>query len=69
MKKGNLVLTRRLHESIRISLDESIDPMTPIGEILDEIIITPVGFHGKQIKLIINANKNLSIMRTELIDL
>ena len=67
MKKGNLVLTRRLHESIIISLDKSIDPMTPIGEILDEIMITPVGIKGTQIKLFINANKKLSVMRAELI--
>lgn len=65
---GNLVLTRRLQESIKITLDESIDPMTPVGNILGEIMITPVEFHGKQIRLKINANKNLSVIRTELIE-
>ena len=68
MKNGNLILTRRLNESITISLKEHIDPMTPIGEILDVIMITPVGLHGNQIRLCINANRKISVMRTELLE-
>ena len=67
MKKGNLVLTRNVGQSISITPHESIDPMTPIGEIFDEILITPVRIQGGQIKIIINADRKLSIIRTELI--
>lgn len=68
MKKGNLVLTRHVGQSISITTNKNISPMTPIGEVLDEILITPVRIRGGQIKIIINADRNLSVMRTELID-
>ena len=66
MKKGSLTLSRRVNESVEITLNNDIDPTTPVGEILDKIIITPTKVEGNSVKINFQANKSLSISRTEL---
>ena len=63
-----LILKRRVGERIRIELDPRVDRATPAGELFEgkgiEIVVTAV--HGLHVKLGIDADLRLVILRAEL---
>ena len=54
MEKGNLIITRRIGESLII------------GE--DEIEVSVIGIKGNQVRLSIRADKSTSVHRSEIYD-
>lgn len=65
---GCLVVGRRINESVTLKLDENIDPKTPVGDVFGEIEVNLTEISHHQIKLMIRASKNISIVRTELLN-
>jgi sRNA-binding carbon storage regulator CsrA len=63
-----LILTRRPGEGLTIRLDPSVDPATPIGELLggDELRIRVTSRRGDQVRLAIDAPAELLILRDEI---
>ena len=64
--KGKLVIARGSNDSFILRLSDRIDPTTPISEVFDEIKITLGDICPSQVKLLIEADKSISIIRTEL---
>ena len=64
-----LILTRRPGEGLTIRLDPSIDPSTPIGEILGQagIHVRVVAGRSNQVRVGIDAPAELVILRDELV--
>jgi len=64
-----LTFTRKKGESIILSLDPSIDPNIPIGQVLQgriQIKIDRTGIHSTKIS--IDAPRAIQVMRDELIE-
>ena len=65
-----LILTRTSEQSIIFTLDESIDPQTPIGEIFEdfgiEFLVSEINSHT--VKLGVIAPASIKILRAELLD-
>ena len=64
-----LILTRRPGEGLTIGLDPSVDPRTPMGEILGQagIRVRVVAGRSNQVRVGIDAPSELVILRDELI--
>ena len=65
-----LVITRRVSESFIILPDPGLDAATPIGELFRQrpIEVSIVQVSGTRVKLSINADHRLLILRKELCD-
>lgn len=65
-----LILTRRPRQLIRIAPHPSLDPSTPIGELFRNgpIVIAITDMHRQQVKIGIQADSRLLILREELCD-
>ena len=63
-----LKLSRKIGESLVLSLSNDIDPSTPVGEVLAEpIIIKLLDRDGKQYKIGIEAPLSINVLRDELV--
>ncbi len=64
-----LVFRRRLNETFTISLNEEIDPQTPIGEVLFEPIqVGVLRLTDKRVKLCVHAHEALEISLDGFVD-
>jgi sRNA-binding carbon storage regulator CsrA len=63
-----LILTRKPGQRIRIVPDPNLDPQTPIAQLFRDgpIEVTIGGIHQRQVKLGIQADARLLILRDEL---
>lgn len=64
-----LVFRRKLNEAFSITLGESIDPQTPVGELLFEPIqIGVLRLSDKRVKLCVHAHEALEISMDGYVD-
>ncbi len=65
-----LVLTRRPGEAIRIAPSKSLDPKTTVAELFaaGPIEVFVGNIEGRQVKIGIQADRRLVILRDELVD-
>ena len=63
-----LILSRGEGESLTISLDSNIDPMTPAGELFanEPLVITVRRIRGGMVRLGVAADPRLTVLRSEL---
>jgi sRNA-binding carbon storage regulator CsrA len=63
-----LIITRRVSQSFIIVPDPGLDPATPIGELFQQgpIKVLVAQVHGTRVKLSIDADERLLILREEL---
>ena len=63
-----LILSRREGESLTISLDSDIDPMTPACELFagGPLVITVGRIRGRMVRLSVAADPRLTVLRSEL---
>lgn len=63
-----LVLTRRIGETLYIDLSDSVDPSTPVGELFAKSMeVTVLDMNGNQVRIGVEAPKELRIVRQELL--
>ena len=64
-----LVLSRREGESLTLSLDPHIDPMTPACDLFagGPLVITVLRHRGGMVRLGVAADSRLTVLRAELI--
>ena len=64
-----LVFRRKLHETFTISLNDEIDPNTPVGEIFFEPIqVDVLRLTDKRVKLCVHAHEALEISLDGFVD-
>ena len=65
-----LIISRKKEQSIFLSLDESVDPQTPIGDVFSgqdiEVFISDI--NSKTVKLGIVAPECMAVHRNELVE-
>ena len=63
-----LILTRREGESLTLTLDSSIDPATPAGQLFASgpVVITVRRLRGGMVRLGVAADPRLIVLRSEL---
>ena len=63
-----LMIARREGESLYISLDQSVDPSTPVGEVFTRPILVKIDeLRSNQAALAIDAPELINIVREELL--
>lgn len=66
---GNLILTRRPGDTIRLTVDPTVDPQEALRWLLEEgIDIEVAEILGERVRLAIRAPDELRVMRGELVE-